>query len=88
MRINIRKNSIFELSRLPIQILFFLTYHCFLENKGITKSVIECNNFSKQLELNYTISDVDVRNFFGILRKKIKDEFHKKWEKSFIGMEI
>ena len=88
IRFNIRKDSVFELSRLPIQILFFLTYYCFLENKGITKSVIECNNFTKQIGLNYSISEVGVRNFFEILRKKIKDVFHKKWRKSFIGMEI
>ena len=88
VKVNIRKDSIFESSRLPIQILYFLIYFWFGENKRVNSSVIEYNNFCNQIGINYKITDEGVRNFFTILRKKLKESFHSKWKKSFLGEEV
>ena len=88
IKLNIRKDSIFEKFRVPIVQLYYLAFFCFTEKYSITKSVYECNKFSKSIGNNYSISEETVRKFFCELRNKIKFRLHYNWKKSFLGQEI
>ena len=44
MKINIRNKSIFENIKLPLPILYFITFYCFLDNYNIDITHIQCNN--------------------------------------------
>ena len=45
VKIGIKKGSIYEDIKVSINILYFLTYSCFLKNMSIRKSKIEINRF-------------------------------------------
>lgn len=44
-RMSIARDSIFENIRVPLQVLYFLTFYCFIENYSIEKSFIEVKSF-------------------------------------------
>ena len=87
IKINIRRESIFENINIPIPVLHFITFYCFLENYSIDKTLIECNN-NKNLFENYTISKPSIIKIYNILRNKIKIEMHKNWKNKLLGESI
>ena len=84
---NIRNESIFENINIPIPVLYFITFYCFLENYSIDKTLIECNNNNNLFE-NYKISKPSIIKIYNILRNKIKIEMHKNWKNKLLGESI
>ena len=67
---NLRKNSIYENIKVPINILYFLIFCAFLSEKSISKSIIETKNFSNDIESSYSVSIPTVIRLYQILREK------------------
>ena len=85
---NLRKNSIYENIKVHINILYFSTFYAFLDVKSISKTIIETKSFCNDIESFYSISPSTVIKLFQILREKIKNKFHSKWESNPLGKDI
>ena len=85
---NLRTNSIYENTKVPINILYFLTFYTFLDIKSISKSVIETKSFWNDNESSYSISPFTVIKLYQILRDKIKNKIHSNWLKNSLGSNI
>ena len=72
---NLRTYSIYENIKVPINILYFLIFYTFLEEKSISKFVIEAQSFCTDIESSYSISPLTVIELYQILRNKIKNKF-------------
>ena len=87
IKINIRKDSIFEAFQIKIPILYFLLFFCFSENVGINKAYEKCKNFCDQLG-ETAVTPASITKFFSLVRDKIRIKMHKIWEKELLGIEI
>ena len=87
IKINIRKNSIFENLKISLQVIYFLSFVCFTENYSIEKSFNECNNNSKILG-NNTVGKDSISKLYQILRNSIRKNMHKNWRKEPLGTNI
>ena len=85
---NLRTNSIYENIKVPINILYFLTFYTFIEGKSISKSVIEAQSFCTDIESSYSISPLSVIKLYHILRDTIKNKMHLNWLKNPLGDNI
>ena len=63
IKINIRKDSIFESFQIKIQVLYFLLFFCFSENIGINKTYEKCKNFWEQIG-ETTVTPASITKFF------------------------
>ena len=73
IKINLRKDQIFEGLLEKIQILYFVTFFCFTENMSLNEAFDRCNTFSSKLE-QYNISKEAIIKIFGKLKSfKNKD---------------
>ena len=67
LKINIRTDSIYEDSLIPLPVLYFITFYCFPENYSL-----------ENLLGDNTISKIGISKIYNKLRMKISDTFHKK----------
>ena len=86
VKVNIRKNSIFSDIKIPINVIYNLTFNCFLKNMGINKSYIKIHIFCKKLGVSQTNS-ASIIKLFRILKYFIRINFHKKWESEQMNIE-
>lgn len=47
IKINIRRKSILDGLHINLQILYFIIFHCFVENKSLNETLCETEDFSK-----------------------------------------
>ena len=87
IKIGIRKYSIFENSQVNIQILYFIIFHCLIERKSIEQTIIDTNEFSKQIGLESTTKQT-ICNVFSLVREKIRLVMHNIWRSDLLGIEI
>ena len=87
IKINIRRKSILEGIHINLQILYFIIFHCFVENKSLNETLGETEEFAKQLGI-CGITKAILSNVYGILRNKIRLSTHNLWSKSFLGQTI
>ena len=85
IKINIRKNSIYEEFQIPLFILYYLTLECFIFNKGVNKSLIEIDEICKKINKPST-SNKTIIKLFQMLREKIRIKYHEEWKKKPLGM--
>ena len=64
-----RKNSIYENIKFPIN-LYFLTFYAFLDVKSIYKSKIEIRSFCNVIESSYSISPSTINKLYQLLKEK------------------
>ena len=76
IKVNIRKDSIFEIFKTDIRILYYLLFYNFVDNKSVKISFINAQEFSKMLKIEY-ITRKQVSKFYKKLRSKIKNKMHK-----------
>ena len=62
-KINIRTESLFEGMRLPLNALYFLIYHCFLNHYSINNSYKEMLKFSEHLKINNISQNLIIKIF-------------------------
>ena len=84
IKVNIRNNSIFSSFKTDIRLLYFLLFYNFVENKSVKESYLNCKELSKQLKIE-NMSRKLVSKFFNIIRIKIKNKMHKKWNENMLG---
>ena len=53
IKVNIRKDSIFEIFKTDIRILYYLLFYNFVDNKSVKISFINAQEFSKMLKIEY-----------------------------------
>lgn len=87
IKTNIRTNSIFENINIQIQILYFITFFCFIENLSLEKAFIETNN-NKEILGNNTVTINGISKIYRLLREKLRKELHRKWNTDPIGIVI
>ena len=71
VKVNIRKNSIFNDIKIQINVIYTLIFNCFLKNMGINKSYIENSYFCKNLGVPQT-NPASIIKLFRILRDSIR----------------
>ena len=84
---NIREGSIFEGFQIKITILYFIIYFCFIENISIREAQIKCDKFASQIG-EKSITTNSIYKFYFVLRQKIKNKMHHKWDSELLGIEI
>ena len=85
---NLRTNSIYENIKIPINILYFLTFYTFLDVKSISKPVIETKSFCSDIESSNPISPSTVIKLYQILRDKMKNKMLSNWLKNPLENDI
>ena len=86
IKLNIRKNSIYEDIKSPINALYYLTFNCFMKNMSINKSTNQVKEFCKALHIA-NISNKLIIKLYRILRAKIKRSFHSIWSHNLLALE-
>ena len=83
---NLRINSIFENIKVPLSLLYFITFECFSMNKGINKTLLEEKDLSAQIKEISTTSNT-INKIFKTLRNTICINMHKEWKNNLLGYE-
>ena len=86
MKINFRKNSIFENIKLNINTIHYLIYNCFLENYSLDTAYTRIHNFCDILN-NHKQNKHTIVRLFRILKNKIKIYYHTKRKNEPLGIE-
>ena len=90
IKINLRKNSIFENIKLNINTIHYLIYKCFLENYSLDTTYTRIHNFCDILN-NPKPNKHTIVRLFRILRNKIKIYYkiyyHTQWKNEPLGIE-
>ena len=86
IKINLRKNSIFENIKLDINTIHYLIYKCFLENYSLDTTYTRIHNFCDILN-NPKPNKHTIVKLFRILRNKIKIYYHTQWKNEQLGIE-
>ena len=73
--------------KILIQILYFITFFCFIENLSLEKAFIETNN-NKEILGNNTVTINGISKIYRLLREKSRKELHRKWNTDPIGIVI
>ena len=87
IKINIRKDSIFENVRMNLVSIYFLIYKCFIINKSIAKTTAEHQEFIKHIDVE-SISQQNISKLFSLLRTQIRIKMHEKWKNNCLGYDI
>ena len=87
IKINIRKDSIFENVRMSLVSIYFLIYECFINNKSIAKSYIEYQEFKNHINVD-SISQIIISKLYSILRTQIRKTMHANWSINMLGENI
>ena len=77
-------NSVFEFINLPLPIIYFLTFYCFIEKYSLDKSFIEVND-NKNLFWDKACNKNTITKLYSFLREKIKTNMHKLWNNNIMG---
>ena len=86
VKIGIKKGSIYEDIKVSMNILYYLTYSCFLKNMSIRKSKIEINRFSDVMNQKKPTLKSIIK-IFRIFRNIIKKYYHNIWKHNYLGVE-
>ena len=81
---NNRECSVFEFISIPLPILYFLTFYCFIEKYSLDKSFLEVNE-NMNLFDGKTCTKKTIGKLYSILREKIKNSMHKIWKNNLMG---
>ena len=80
IKINLRKNSIFEEIKMNLISIFFIIYECFLNNISANKAKLEFSEFKKHIDVP-DISKNNINKLYSKLRNVIKLRMHETWKK-------
>lgn len=69
-KINLRSESFFEGMRIPLNILYFLIYNCFLNLYSINSTYQEMLKFSEFIKINNITQNLIIKIFRQIRQKK------------------
>ena len=67
-----------------IQIIYYLFFYCFTEKKTINESLLESSKFAEAMGISGKAKQ-SICNIFAMLRKKIKDNMHKRWSTTMLS---
>ena len=85
--INIRRDTIFEGFLIKIQILYYLLFFCISENIKVNNAYDKCNDFCNQIGEG-GVAKESISKFYRVVRNRLREKMHSKWEKNFLGEEI
>ena len=80
VKINIRKDTIFENIKINLISIYFIIYECLLNNLSANKAFIEFNEFKKHINVP-DVSQKNINKLYAALRNKIKRKTHEIWRK-------
>ena len=83
---NIRSDSIFESIKIPINVVYYLTFKCFINHYSLNKTYNDNMSFCNLMKAPITTKNTIVE-LFRILRNSIRKYYHKKWNETMLGME-
>ena len=83
---NIRCDSIFESIKVTINVIYYLTFNCFLNHYSLNQTYISNENFCSIMGTPKTARNTIV-DLFQYLRNLIRKYYHKKWNESKLGSE-
>lgn len=86
IKVNIRKNSIFENMKMEINTIYFLIYKYFLENKSLDASYDNIHDFCSIVG-NPLPTKKAIIKLYRILRNRIKIFYHTLWKNEPLGLE-
>ena len=86
IRTNIRINSIFENLKTPLNVIYYLTFHCFLKNMSIKNSLINITEFCKIMNIE-NVSNKQIIKLYRLLRNIIKKNYHLMWIREPLALE-
>ena len=87
IKINIRKDSIFENVRMNLVSIYFLIYECFMTNKSLAKTALEHQEFIKRIDVD-SVSQQNISHLFSLLRSQIRIKMHENWKNNILGLDI
>lgn len=87
IKINIRKDSIFENVRMSLISIYFLIYECFITYKSISKATQEHQEFIKHIDVE-SVSQQNISKLFSLLRTQIRIKMHENWKNNILGYDI
>ena len=87
IKINIRNNSIFEnVIKTDIRLLYFILLEYYVLNIPINIVYRNCKEFSKDISID-SVSRSCLSKRYCIIRTKIMENMHKKWNLNLMGLE-
>lgn len=86
IKLNIRTKSLFADIRIPLNVIYYLTFKYFITKMSINKTTVHIKEFCATLGLHHITNKLVIK-LFRILRNKIKIAFHAKWRNSPLGLE-
>ena len=66
IKLNLRKGTIFENIQIPINLIYYLVFTCFIDNISINKTEAKMNAFCKKLDIS-NISKTNIIKLFRIV---------------------
>lgn len=86
IKYNIRKNSIFENIKIPLSLIYYLSFKCFIENMSTNKSLTNSEELCKKLHIPNTTHKSKIK-LFRLLRNRIKISFHLQWNRTKLALD-
>ena len=87
IKINIRKDSVFENVRMSLVSIYFLIYECLIEKKSISNTTFEHKEFIKHIDAE-SVSQQNITKLFSLIRSRIRIKMHENWKNNFLGTDI
>ena len=75
-----------NLKKIPINIIYYLAFKCFINHYSLNKTKFANESFCSLMETPKTTKNTIVE-LFQILRNIIRKYYHKKWNGTILGME-
>ena len=78
---NIRSGSLLESIKVPLNIIYYITFKCFLDKYSLNKTYLMNEEFCKLMKLPKTTRNT-ISEIFQLLRDLIRRYYHKKWSET------
>ena len=78
---NIRCGSLLESIKVPLNIIYYLTFKCFLDKYSLNKTYVMNEDFCKLMKLPKTTRNT-IFEIFQLLRDLIRRYYHNKWSET------
>lgn len=87
IKYNIRKNLFFfENIKIPLSLIYYLSFKCFIENMSTNKSLTNSEELCKKLHIPNT-THKSIIKLFRLLRNRIKISFHLQWNRTKLALD-
>ena len=86
IKLNLRNGTIFENIQIPINLIYYLVFSCFIDNISINKTEAKMKAFCKKSDIS-NISKSNIIKLFRLVRNKIKINMHNSWRSKLLGLE-